>query len=1721
MARIACVGDTRTKRVSCNGEDAATSALFTEIPNALAVSRDVILGAQNTFVKLTSTNVVYAGDVFSFDVTVQNLILQKLGTSDGTTLDPAGVRVFFQDPPAAVGVGTVDYTDPVGGAFMVDGFATFTQSNQAYYQYNEVLAPNQISGVRTWRLHVPSTVTSFSFFVFVSAPVQFQNGWIDLAPPSAGLRPANTVTLVPTVRDVVGRIQTGQTVTWVSSNPSVASVDASGVVLAVVDGVATITATSTTRTGTALITVASASGANTTITGSPANVAVGVASTITVQAKNAANANMTVGGDVVVLSANLGTLGSVTDNGDGTYTATLNSNAVGTSSITGTINGATIGHPGSVTFTAAGASSISINAGDAQTAAVGAAVATVPSVVVRDQFSNPVSGVQVVFSVTGGGGSGTVLTTTTNGSGIATVGSWTLGAGGVGCTSTTITSCTRNALHAVANSGSNPALDFKAYVPPIVPASALYAAIGNSTLAIGSATGLLQSAFSINGNGANGTGTTLTVNTPLPTGTQGGTATIATDGSFSYLSLPAYLSAGAATEDFTYAVTDGVAATNATPLLQINVPLRVWYVEPGYAGTSTGADVKPYKDFSATAGTGVESVAPTTEIILVSTGTGTATGGTLKSGQQVYGQGITGGYTVSGFGGSFRNGATPYPLLSAGSAPNVGSLVLGASNTLRGFTIATTATVGLTGTSFGTLTVSEMSITSTTSGALSLTTGTLAGSFTNITSGGGTNNVLLSAVATSGSVVLGTGALSGASGDAFKIVGAAGNFSYSGTISNAATLAVNISSKTAGAVVLSGDINPAVAGKGILVSSNTGGSVTFTSANVKISSGTTTGVDLPGNSASTVVSFTGGALVIATTSGTGLSATTGTLNITGASNTINATAAQGLNLNGTTIGTSNIVFASVSSAGGVHNLSFINLLGTGSIALNGGALSAASAAAVDVQSGVNDISYAGTISHVSGGALTSITTRTGGALLFTGNLTCTSNCAGISATNNSAGSTTFSGTTKTFSTGVGVAVTLSNNTGHSVSFTNGGLAITTTLARGMNVTGGGTLVVTRNAGSANTITSTSATALNVTGTTIGAGGLVFQSISSTGTASENGIILDNTGSSGGLTITGAGFAGSGGTISNKTLGSDLSTTTGSGVYLNLTQSVSLSYMQLNDFSNYAIRGTGVTGFSLLNTTISGANGTSETSGSEEGAVRFDGLFTSVAYPTATILNSTISGGYSENVRVRNISGSLNRFVVDNVTLGQLNDNGSHGGDSFVFEGLATSNMNLTLTNSTINGARGDLVDAVGHGGATMDVVLRQNHFYNSDVNTVGGGGGVTLSGGDNGVAAFTFDVSCNRFKGTLGSSLNIAKATTSTGAFTGTVRDNFIGVVGTLISGGAEVAPALWIQSHGAGAFTVLVQGNTIAEYGEEAIDLQATQGSATLNATLFSNVVSTSDINAIAGLNLEAGAITGDAGTLNLLLGSESSAPLKNDFSVGDPANGGDVTISHAASSTTTFSLTTTGSLASTISTVIVNSSVNPGATSIFNPSTFGTLVASTPTLPPVVTSCVAPAPLMASAGNCSTGSDVRIVRSITENEVATVVAKAVARLGIASRGIDIRVATLPAGQLAEATARGILVSPTAAGWEWYVDSKPDNDDAFVSVVNQRTGDRELHARAGGPADGRMDLLTAVMHELEHTLGRSDLYSAGQQHELMTATLPTGVRRLPRAGRDTRGASQ
>ncbi|MCC7133548.1 MAG: Ig-like domain-containing protein [Gemmatimonadales bacterium] len=82
--------------------------------------------------------------------------------------------------------------------------------------------------------------------------------------------------------------------------------------------------------------------------------------------------------------------------------------------------------------------SITVSAGDGQVAAAGTAVPVRPAVLVRNAQSQPVAGVSVQFAVAEGGGVVTGEQATTDASGLAQVGEWTLGESGAQRLSATV-----------------------------------------------------------------------------------------------------------------------------------------------------------------------------------------------------------------------------------------------------------------------------------------------------------------------------------------------------------------------------------------------------------------------------------------------------------------------------------------------------------------------------------------------------------------------------------------------------------------------------------------------------------------------------------------------------------------------------------------------------------------------------------------------------------------------------------------------------------------------------------------------------------------------------------------------------------------------------------------------------------------------------------------------------------------------------------------------------------------------------------------------------------------------------------------------------------------------------------------------------------------------------------------------------------------------------------
>jgi hypothetical protein len=150
LPALQCVVDVASGAMSCKPLD----------PPAAGSLTNRIVGGQNTYVKLTSTNTTYSAvtGIFKTEVKVQNLTQLTMGT-DGFTV--SGMQVFFSQGPST-SMGTVTVANPDGNGTFLNGAET------PYFNYAETLAPMEISSAREWRFQVAGGATTFSFRVYVN-----------------------------------------------------------------------------------------------------------------------------------------------------------------------------------------------------------------------------------------------------------------------------------------------------------------------------------------------------------------------------------------------------------------------------------------------------------------------------------------------------------------------------------------------------------------------------------------------------------------------------------------------------------------------------------------------------------------------------------------------------------------------------------------------------------------------------------------------------------------------------------------------------------------------------------------------------------------------------------------------------------------------------------------------------------------------------------------------------------------------------------------------------------------------------------------------------------------------------------------------------------------------------------------------------------------------------------------------------------------------------------------------------------------------------------------------------------------------------------------------------------------------------------------------------------------------------------------------------------------
>ncbi len=333
------------------------------------------------------------------------------GTSSGTAVSALGVdaaaSTVTASPTPVVADGssattvTVTLKDQYGNR--VAGKAVAVSNTGSATLSSGGTGTSDAAGVATFTSTdaVPESVTYSATGDGVTltqqATVNFTTGTLDhivVSPSSASISAdggsqAYTVTGYDALNNSLGDVAPDMTFT-ISPDGTCTGATCS----ATVSGAHTVTATDTStgtisNTATLNVNAGAPSTVTSTITASPGSVvADNTTSTITVRLKDAAGNNVPISGGTVALSTTLGTLSSVTDNANGTYTATVKSTLVGTATITGTLNAAAFASSTGVTFVPGPASHFVVTGPGSATAGSSFTV----TLTAKDAFNNTATG---------------------------------------------------------------------------------------------------------------------------------------------------------------------------------------------------------------------------------------------------------------------------------------------------------------------------------------------------------------------------------------------------------------------------------------------------------------------------------------------------------------------------------------------------------------------------------------------------------------------------------------------------------------------------------------------------------------------------------------------------------------------------------------------------------------------------------------------------------------------------------------------------------------------------------------------------------------------------------------------------------------------------------------------------------------------------------------------------------------------------------------------------------------------------------------------------------------------------------------------------------------------------------------------------------------------------------------------------------------------------------
>jgi len=964
-----------------------------------------------------------------------------------------------------------------------------------------------------------------------------------------------------------------------------------------------------------------------------------------------------------------------------------------------------------------------------------------------------------------------------------------------------------------------------------------YNVLGNVRIQPNAAAGLLVNDIDPD----TGTNAGLTASGPA-TSTQGGSVSVNADGSFSY-NPPAGFEG---IDTFTYTATDTGGKTD-TGTVTLTITGMIWFVNAAAGGGGDGRLTTPFNCLTgggcfSSVNDGVGNHPAANDNIFLFTGAYTG-GLTLLDNQKLIGQAASAPLATIAVVTVPAN-SDPLPL-TGGASPIITSgangvnIAVGASNTLRGFTIGNTTGAKLaSGANFGTLTLGNNAapdlLLNGTGQALNLTGGTFA-----LTSGligvtstsSAVQGIVLLSVA--GTISFGSTTISGNTTQGIFVTASTASINFGNTSCTGGTDGVSLQNNSAGTrtfgtlsvsggsgnaflhangggnTTIGGAASLASVGDPIEIANVANGTViNFADTSVTKSTATGEGVHWSGTNTGATLSFN--SLSVTTTNATGNTAGItasgfGAINVTNPTGSISSSLGPAITANGIAL---NANFASVSSSGSASTaIGLTNVTGTSN--LGGGSLATAAGSTFFVSGGTATVAYNGTITQNTAQRVVDIAGKAGGTITLGGAVSSTS--------------------------GSGLGINLNSNTGATINF-QGGISLTTNANTAFTATAGGTVNVCDespcNPGATgvliNTLTTTTATALNVANTTIGSNKLEFRSISSNGAA--NGIILNSTGTNGGLKVSGTGGAGTGGTIQNSTA---------DGVVMTSTDSPDLNWMNISDSA---------------------------------GTAADDGVVITNVTGTVAIANCAITNSPHNGITVDNNNTNMAGFNLTNTTVscasGQpCQPSGSIGNDGFLLSMRGTSVLTSGLVSAcTFSGVRGVAVQIqtndsgrIGSnsgGSITNSFTIQTSTFTNN---------AQAIDIDESQVSNLTFQVLNNT--SITGTKAAVINAFTSAGVDTGPASHTFVGKIDGNVIGtqGTKDSGSVF-----GSAIRVVIQG-------------QNTQGNVFVNNNIIHETVN-ADIMTFISQN---GAATTGSGTARFKITNNTMpAPSGSNQAFCGPAN-------------------------------------------------------------------------------------------------------------------------------------------------------------------------------------------------------------------------------------------